>query len=73
VGLGATLDADNGYDARAASAKGYAASQAVRKRIEQGWDCGKTVADLRQLPRMGMATVRGWVTYLFAGRTIRSA
>jgi hypothetical protein len=53
-------------DGRTARGKGFAASQKVRKRIEQSFGWVKTVAGLRTLPRVGLTTVRSWVTWTFA-------
>lgn len=44
----------------------YAISQKVRKRIEQGYGWIKTIGRLRKLPMVGLAAVRGWVTWTFA-------
>lgn len=44
----------------------YAISQKVRKRIEQGFGWIKTIGGLRKLPMVGLAAVRGWVTWTFA-------
>jgi len=41
-------------------------SQKVRKRIEQGLGWIKTFGGLRILPMVGVAAVRGWVTWAFA-------
>ena len=46
--------------------RGYAISQKVRKRIEQGFGWVKTVGGQRKLPVVGIAAVRGWVTWTFA-------
>ena len=46
--------------------KGYAMSQKVRKRIEQGFGWIKTIGGLRKLPLVALPTVRGWVTWTFA-------
>lgn len=53
-------------DGRTARGKGYAISQQVRKRIEQGFGWVKTVGDLRKLPVLGLAKVRAWTTWNFA-------
>lgn len=53
-------------DGRSARSRGYAMSQRVRKRIEQPFGWSKTIGGLRKLPRIGLATVRGWVTWTFA-------
>lgn len=45
---------------------GYAMSQQVRKRIEQGLGWVKTIGGLRKLPVVGLDAVRGWVTWNFA-------
>ena len=44
----------------------HAISQKVRKRIEQGYGWIKTIGRLRKLPMVGLAAVRGWVTWAFA-------
>jgi len=49
-----------------ASTRGYGISQKVRKRIEQGFGWIKTIGGLRKLPMVGLAAVRGWVTWTFA-------
>lgn len=46
--------------------RGYGISQRVRKRIEQGFGWIKTIGGLRKLPMVGLAAVRGWVTWAFA-------
>jgi transposase len=53
-------------DGRSARGKGYAMSQQVRKRIEQGFGWVKTIGGLRKLPLVGLDAVRGWVTWTFA-------
>lgn len=53
-------------DGRHARSSGYAMSQQVRKRIEQGFGWVKTVGALRKLPLIGLDAVRGWVTWNFA-------
>lgn len=53
-------------DGRTARGKGYAISQQVRKRIEQGFGWAKTVGDLRKLPVIGLGKVRAWATWNFA-------
>lgn len=53
-------------DGRHARSSGYAMSQQVRKRIEQGFGWVKTVGALRKLPLIGLHAVRGWVTWNFA-------
>lgn len=53
-------------DGRAARGKGYAMSQQVRKRIEQGFGWVKTIGGLDKLPVPTLARVRGWVTWSFA-------
>ena len=50
-------------DERTARGKGYAISQQVRKRIEQGFGWVKTVGDLRKLPVTGLEKVRAWTTW----------
>ncbi len=53
-------------DGRTAASKGYAISQQVRKRIEQGFGWIKTVGELRKLPCVGLAKVRSRVVFAFA-------
>jgi hypothetical protein len=53
-------------DGRTARGRGYARSLQVRKRIEQSFGWVKTIAGLSKLPRVGLAAVRGWVTWTFA-------
>lgn len=53
-------------EARAARTRGYAMSQQVRKRIEQGFGWVKTVGSLRKLPLVGLTHVRSWVSWNFA-------
>ena len=53
-------------DGRRARGHGYAMSQRVRKRIEQGFGWVKTIGSLRKLPLVGLAAVRGWVAWNFA-------
>ncbi|MCU7371038.1 IS5 family transposase [Tahibacter amnicola] len=53
-------------DGRTASSKGYAISQRVRKKIEQGFGWVKTIGELRKLTRVGLPAVRAWVTWTFA-------
>lgn len=53
-------------DANTARRKGYAVSQQIRKRIEQGFGWAKTIGGLRKLTRVGLPTVRAWVTWTFA-------
>jgi transposase len=53
-------------DGRTARSKGYAMSQQVRKRIEQGFGWVKTIGGLDKLPVTTLARVRGWVTFAFA-------
>lgn len=53
-------------DGRTACGKGYAMSQQVRKRIEQGFGWTKTIGDLRKLPLVGLKKVRAWATWNFA-------
>jgi transposase len=52
--------------ASVARTRGYAISQKVRKRIEQPFGWTKTIGGLRKLPLVGLAAVRGWVTWAFA-------
>lgn len=53
-------------DGRSARSTGYAMSQQVRKRIEQGFGWVKTIGGLRKLPLVGLDAVRGWTTWTFA-------
>jgi transposase len=53
-------------DGRCARSTGYAMSQQVRKRIEQGFGWVKTIGGLRKLPLIGLSAVRGWTTWTFA-------
>jgi hypothetical protein len=53
-------------DARRARSAGYAMSQQVRKRIEQGFGWVKTIGGLRKLPLVSLAEARGWTTWTFA-------
>ena len=53
-------------DGRRARSNGYAMSQQVRKRIEQGFGWIKTIGGLRKLPLIGIDAVRGWTTWTFA-------
>jgi hypothetical protein len=50
-----------------ASTRSYGISRKVRKRIEQGFGWIKTIGGLRKLPIVGLAAVRGWVTWTFGG------
>lgn len=61
-----TQDRRSAIDGRTARGQGYAVSQHARKRIEQGFGWVKTIGGLRKLPRVGLDTVRGWVTWTFA-------
>jgi hypothetical protein len=49
-----------------ARSRGYATSQQVRKRIEQGFGWAKPVGGLRKLPAVGLPLVRAFVTWNFA-------
>lgn len=53
-------------DGRKARSNGYAMSQQVRKRIEQGFGWIKDIGGLRKLPLIGLDAVRGWTTWTFA-------
>lgn len=53
-------------DHRTARSKGYAMSQVVRKRIEQGFGWSKTIGGLRKLALTRLPKVRAWVTWTFA-------
>ena len=46
--------------------KGYAISQQVRKRIEQGFGWSKTIGGLHNLTRRGLDVVKAHVTWTFA-------
>jgi hypothetical protein len=46
-------------DGRSARSNGYAMSQWVRKRIEQGFGWVETIGGLRKLPLIGLDAVRG--------------
>lgn len=61
-----TKNRRSAIDGRAARGNGYKMSIQVRKRIEQGFGWAKTVGDLRKLPLVGMARVKGWVAWNFA-------
>jgi transposase len=52
--------------ARVARTRGYAISQVVRKRIEQGFGWTKSVGGLRKLTRIGLQKVRAWTAWSFA-------
>jgi transposase len=52
--------------ARVARTTGYAISQTVRKRIEQGFGWTKTIGGLRKLTRIGLHKVRAWTAWSFA-------
>jgi transposase len=53
-------------DGRTARGTGYAMSQQIRKRIEQGFGWVKTIGGLDKLPVTTLPRVRGWVTWSFA-------
>lgn len=53
-------------DGRKARSTGYAMSQQVRKRIEQGFGWVKTIGGLCKLPMTTLPRVRGWATWTFA-------
>ena len=57
-------------DGRTVRGKGSAMSQLRRKRTEQGFGWIKTVGGLRKLPMVGLAAVRGWVTWSFAAHNL---
>lgn len=61
-----TKNRRSAIDGRAARGNGYKMSLQVRKRIEQGFGWAKTIGDLRKLPLVGMARVKGWVAWNFA-------
>lgn len=61
-----TKNRRSAIDGRAARGNGYKMSIQVRKRIEQGFGWAKTAGDLRKLPLVGMARVKGWVAWNFA-------
>ena len=50
--------------------KGYAISQRVRKRIEQGFGWAKTIGGLSKLPLKGLRRVRDYVTFSFAAHNL---
>jgi len=50
----------------AARGRGYAISQKIRKRIEQGFGWVKTIGGLGKLPLVELERVRGWVAWNFA-------
>ena len=52
--------------ARVARTTGYAISQMVRKRIEQGFGWTKSIGGLRKLTRIGLQKVRAWTAWSFA-------
>ena len=52
--------------ARVARTRGYAISQVVRKRIEQGFGWTKSVGGLRKLTRISLHKVRAWTAMSFA-------
>lgn len=51
---------------RVARTKGYAISQVIRKRIEQGFGWTKQIGGLRKLTRIGMKKVSAWTAWSFA-------
>ena len=51
---------------RLARTMGYAISQVVRKRIEQGFGWTKSIGGLRKLTRIGLQKVRAWTAWSFA-------
>lgn len=53
-------------DENIARSKGYAISQQVRKRIEQGFGWAKTFGGLRKLRHVGLRRVRAFTTWTFA-------
>jgi transposase len=53
-------------DGRTARGKGYAMSQQIRKRIEQGFGWVKTIGGLDKLSVTTLTRVRGGVTFAFA-------
>lgn len=52
--------------ARVARTTGYAISQMVSKRIEQGFGWTKSIGGLRKLPPIGLQKVRVWTAWSFA-------
>jgi transposase len=54
------------FDEHIARSKGYAISQQVRKRIEQGFGWAKTFGGLRKLRHVGLRRVRAFTTWTFA-------
>ena len=53
-------------DEHIARSKGYAISQQVRKRIEQGFGWAKTFGGLRKLRHVGLRRVHAFTTWTFA-------
>lgn len=68
VKRGATIDADNGYDTQdfVAHTGDYAISQKVSNAPKQGFGWIKTIGGLCKLPMVGLAAVRGWMSWTFA-------
>lgn len=56
----------SGVPGRVARTRGYAVSQVIRKRIEQGFGWTKSVGGLRKLTRIGLQKVRAWTAWSFA-------
>jgi Transposase DDE domain len=53
-------------DGRTTQHQGYAVSQCIRKRIEEGFGWGKTIAGLRKVKLRGLQKVRGLFTFTMA-------
>ena len=53
-------------DGRTTRHRGYAVSQCIRKRIEEGFGWGKTIAGLRKVKLRGLQKVRGLFTFAMA-------
>lgn len=53
-------------DGRTTQHQGYAISQCIRKRIEEGFGWGKTIAGLRKVKLRGLQKVRGLFTFTMA-------
>ncbi len=53
-------------DGRTIQHPGYAISQCIRKRIEEGFGWGKTIAGLRKVKLRGLSKVRGLFTFTMA-------
>jgi hypothetical protein len=53
-------------DGRTTQHQGYTVSQRIRKRIEEGFGWGKTIAGLRKVKLRGLAKIRGLFTFTMA-------